>query len=104
MFPDWGLRVKNSAIHIGPPQILHTFMYSVHRELEPGDRGSRFPLLLDDLYISGKINGEDGKEFQDELNTIRSAFVSFAPDNVIWIFNKKKVCLLYTSPSPRDRG
>ena len=87
----WGLKIGNSVTYIGSPKILQTFLLTIHRELETQGWGSRFPLLLNDLYVSGKIAGDKGKLLKNEMDVVRSEFASSSPDDVIWILNKEIV-------------
>ena len=62
---------------------MHSFFSSVAYHLENGDWGSRFPVIMNELY-QGKIKREDMDNAIEELNVIRKELQAFGPDKVIW--------------------
>ena len=78
-----GFKVKYYWYQIGHGDFLHSFFSSVAYHLENGDWGSRFPVIMNELY-QGKIKREDMDNAIEELNVIRKELQAFSPDKVIW--------------------
>ena len=78
-----GFKVKFYWYQIGHGDLLHQFFSSVAYHLENGDWGSRFPVIMNELY-QGKIKREDMDNAIEELNVIRKELQAFSPDKVIW--------------------
>ena len=78
-----GFKVKYYWYQIGNGDFLHSFFSSVAYHLENGDWGSRFPVIMNELY-QGKIKREDMDNAIEELNVIRKELQAFSPDKVIW--------------------
>ena len=78
-----GFKVKYYWYQIGHGDFLHSFFSSVAYRLENGDWGSRFPVIMNELY-QGKIKREDMDNAIEELNVIRKELQAFSPDKVIW--------------------
>ena len=78
-----GFKVKFYWYQIGNGDLLHSFFSSVAYHLENGHWGSRFPVIMNELY-QGKIKREDMDHAIEELNVIRKELQAFSPDKVIW--------------------
>ena len=78
-----GFKVKFYWYQIGHSDFLHSFFSSVAYYLENRDWGSRFPVIMNELY-QGKIKREDIDNAIEELNVIRKELQAFSPDKVIW--------------------
>lgn len=78
-----GFNVRFYWYQIGHGEFLYSFFSSVAYNLENGDWGSRFPVIMNDLY-QGKIKREDVDDAIEELNVIRKELRAFSPDKVIW--------------------
>ena len=64
-----GFKVKFYWYQIGHGDFLHSFFSSVAYHLENGDWGSRFPVIMNELY-QGKIKCEDMDDaIEDKLGT-----------------------------------
>ena len=69
-----------------------------------GDRGQR-PTLKDEVYEYDLVSGSFGTGGQDGIGEFGNNFSNYNPTQISNIkFNRAHGCLLYTSPSPRDRG
>ena len=81
-----------------------------HEVLAAGDRGVRVRILLDDIYHSGRdsayqtLNSHPNVQVR-LFNPMGNRGAARMPN---YALNKStrnyRICLLYTSPSPRDRG
>ena len=78
-----GFKVKFYWYQIGHGDFLYSFFSSVAYHLENGDWGSRFPVIMNELY-QGKIERENLDNAIEELNVIRKELQAFSPDKVIW--------------------
>ena len=78
-----GFKVKFYWYLIGHGDFLHSFFSTVAYNLENGDWGSRFPVIMNELY-QGKIEREDVDSAIEELNVIRKELQVYSPDKVIW--------------------
>ena len=78
-----GFKVKFYWYQIGHGDFLHSFFSTVAYNLENGDWGSRFPVIMNELY-QGKIERENVDSAIEELNVIRKELQAFSPDKVIW--------------------
>lgn len=78
-----GFKVKFYWYQIGYGDFLHSFFSTVAYNLEKGDWGSRFPVIMNELY-QGKIDCEDTHKALEELKVIKKELQVFSPDKVIW--------------------
>jgi hypothetical protein len=79
------LDLGNVSDEVGTPDFFHAFFSTVSGNLEPAGWGSRFPILLRELYKGelGKVRAEHARI---ELAQIRTEMSSLPPDRVIWDF------------------
>ena len=87
-------------------QLLNMFLFKPRKEEE---KQKDDPKLNQDLAIITQMNQEFALslDLDDTLKTalqVIIARINAQAANIFLIEDKKKVCLLYTSPSPRDRG
>lgn len=78
-----GFNVGFYWYQIGSGDFLHCFFSTVAGNLENGDWGSRFPLLMNELY-QGRLENEKVADAIVELNTIKAELKKISPDKVIW--------------------
>ena len=78
-----GFKVKFYWYQIGNGDFLHLFFSTVVYNLENETWGSRFPIIMNDLY-QGKVNREDIDKAIEELKIIKTELQKFSPDKVIW--------------------
>ena len=78
-----GFTVDFFYYSIGSADFLHSFFSTVAVNLEGGKWGSRFPVLMNELY-QGKLPVEKADIASEELNTIREELKKFSPDKVVW--------------------
>lgn len=68
---------------IGSGDLLHSFFSTVAHHLEGGKWGSRYPLLMNELY-QGELAAEHTAAALEELADIKDKLKSLSPDKVIW--------------------
>lgn len=78
-----GFTVDFFYYSIGSADFLHSFFSTVAVNLEGGKWGSRFPVLMNELY-QGKLPVEKADIASEELNTIREELKKISPDKVVW--------------------
>ena len=78
-----GFKVKFYWYQIGSGDFLYAFFSTVAYRLENKKWGSRFPIVMNQLYQKG-ITWENAGEAINELYIIRKELMSFTPDKVIW--------------------
>ena len=78
-----GFKVEFYWYQIGHGDFLHSFFSTVAYNLEDGNWGSCFPILMNELY-QGKIKCEEIDNAIEELNVIRKELQVLSPDKVIW--------------------
>ena len=78
-----GFKVKFYWYQIGQGDFLHAFFSTVAFNLENKNWGSRFPIIMNELY-QGKLNNKNVDKAICELNQIKDELADFTPDKVIW--------------------
>jgi 2,3-bisphosphoglycerate-dependent phosphoglycerate mutase len=78
-----GLKVANIVWPVGAASFFKAFFSTVAARLEPDGWGTRFPLVMHDLY-EGEISGDDAAQARKELDTIREELRKFPPSDVVW--------------------
>lgn len=78
-----GFKVRFYWYQIGHGDFLHSFFSTVAYNLEGGKWGSRFPVIMNELY-QGKMNWEDADKAIEELSIIKKELQAFTPDKIIW--------------------
>lgn len=68
---------------IGSAQFLRSFFSTVYVRLEQGNWGSRFPVLMRELYSGSLVDARVGQA-REELKMIRSELGSFKPTDAVW--------------------
>lgn len=78
-----GFKVGCIWYEIGAASFLHSFFSTVAYNLEGGNWGTRFPLIMNELY-QGELTNANVPNAKVELNTIESELKNLSPDKVIW--------------------
>lgn len=78
-----GFKVKFYWYQIGSGDFLHSFFSTVAYNLEYRCWGSRFPVIMNELY-QGKIECENTDRALGELKIIRKELQAFTPDKIVW--------------------
>ena len=79
------LDLGNVSDEVGTPDFFHAFFSTISGNLEPAGWGSRFPILLRELY-KGELGKVRAEQARIELAQIRTEMSSLPPDRVIWDF------------------
>ena len=83
-----GFKVGFLWYQIGSGDFLHCFFSTVAVNLENNSWGSRFPLIMNQLY-QGSLESENVSKALIELNTIKEELRKISPNKVIWDDIKK---------------
>ena len=78
-----GFKVMFFWYQIGTGDFLHSFFSTVAYNLENGRWGSRFPVIMNELY-QGKLARENTDKALEELRIIRKELQKFSPEKVVW--------------------
>lgn len=78
-----GFKVKFYWFQIGHGDFLHSFFSTVAYNLENGNWGSRFPIIMNELY-QGKLKNGHVDEAIKELYLIKKELQRFEPEHVVW--------------------
>lgn len=78
-----GFKVGCIWYEIGAASFLHSFFSTVAYNLEGGNWGTRFPVIMNELY-QGELTNANVPNAKVELNIIESELKDLSPDKVIW--------------------
>lgn len=78
-----GLKTGPIFYTIGTGSFMHAFFSTIAYHLERQKWGSKFPVLMNQLY-SGEIQPEESKIALDEIKMIIKGLSELKPDQVIW--------------------
>lgn len=78
-----GFKVKFYWYQIGHGDFLHSFFSTVAYNLENEKWGSRFPIIMNELYY-GKVSNENAEKAIKELSIIQKELKEFTPERVVW--------------------
>lgn len=78
-----GFKVKFYWYQIGNGDFLYSFFSTVAYNLENENWGSRFPIIMNELYY-GKVSNENTEKAIKELGIIQKELKEFTPEKVIW--------------------
>lgn len=78
-----GFKVKFYWYQIGYGDFLHSFFSTVAYNLENENWGSRFPIIMNELY-HGKVSNENTDKAIKELGIIQKELKEFTPEKVVW--------------------
>ena len=76
-------RVGCIMYEIGTASFLHSFFSTVAYRLENNRRGSKFPVIMNELY-QGKLSCKNVPVAKAELTQIKKDLTMFSPNKVIW--------------------
>jgi 2,3-bisphosphoglycerate-dependent phosphoglycerate mutase len=77
------LRVANILWPVGAASFFTSFFSTIAARLEPAGWGTRFPVLMLELY-EGEVSGDHAAEARKELDTIREELRAHPPSAVVW--------------------
>ena len=76
-------RVGCIMYEIGTASFLHSFFSTVAYRLENNRWGSKFPVIMNELY-QGKLSCKNVPVAKAELTQIKKDLTMFSPNKVIW--------------------
>jgi len=77
------LALGNVSDEVGSPDFFHAFFSTISGNLEPAGWGSRFPVLMRELY-RGELARPSAGKARTELAAIHTELQALPPDRVIW--------------------
>lgn len=80
-----GLHVGNWFASVGTPAFFNAFFSTVFVRLEASSWGSRFPVVMNDLY-AGHVSPSAAAPMLTELETLRCELAKLPPNDVVWDF------------------
>ncbi|WP_439450029.1 Imm70 family immunity protein [Stenotrophomonas sp. ATs4] len=83
-----GIRLGQITDEIGSRNVLYAFFSTIAGNLEPDGWGSRFPILMRQLY-AGRLQQSDAAEALAELHRVRCELAELPPARVIWSFEER---------------
>ncbi|WP_263469147.1 immunity 70 family protein [Stenotrophomonas riyadhensis] len=78
-----GIRLGQITDEIGSSSFLYAFFSTISGNLEPDGWGSRFPILMRQLY-AGRLQQSDAADALAELHIVRRELADLPPARVIW--------------------
>ena len=84
------LHVGTDSHEIGSPSFLKAFFSCVLVLIESEDWGSRFPVVMNDLY-SGHLDAARATEARDELRKVKEELSTYSPSYVVWDFENRNL-------------
>jgi len=85
-----GLKQGSVITEIGPGSILHALCSTIAVHLEGGRWGSRFPLLMEELY-QGVLQARDVDAARAELIEVRKGLAELSPAQLVWDIERPDV-------------
>ena len=83
-----GFLVRNYWSEFGSSDALYSWFSTICYRLEDSKWGSRFPVVMKDLYYDEEygVPYEKVEQFREELETIEQEFSNLTPKDAIWSF------------------
>jgi hypothetical protein len=78
-----GVKVRSNMWLVGSPEFLFALFSTIRVRLEPDGWGSRFPVLMHELY-AGEVTPERAPAALAELDQIREELRRLAPSALVW--------------------
>jgi 2,3-bisphosphoglycerate-dependent phosphoglycerate mutase len=78
-----GVKVRSNMWVVGTSDFLFAFFSTVRVRLEPEGWGSRFPLVMNELY-AGEVAAEHAPAALAEIDQIREELRRLAPSALVW--------------------
>ena len=77
------LKVRSNVWPVDSGDFLFAFFSTVRTRLEPDGWGSRFPVVMNELY-GGELSGESAPKAVAELDQIREELRKLPPSKLVW--------------------
>ena len=84
-----GLFVDPIYYSIGTASFLNSFFSTIYLSVEKSDWGSRYPIIMNDLY-GGCVKKDRLDKLEDEIVKLRNDFKKLKPEKVVWDFENLK--------------
>ena len=78
-----GFKIDFLWYQVGTPDFLHAFFSTISYNLEGNKWGSKYPILMNELY-QGKLKWENASKAVEELKLIREKLKKFSAEYVVW--------------------
>ena len=78
-----GLSVRSTVWPVGTGDFFHAFFSTVSARLEPDGWGTRFPVLMNELY-GGELAADHAASALAELDQVRGELRRLPPSDVVW--------------------
>jgi 2,3-bisphosphoglycerate-dependent phosphoglycerate mutase len=78
-----GVRVRSNMWLVGTGDFFHAFFSTISARLEPDGWGTRFPVLMNELY-NGELAPEHAPAALAELDQVREDLRRLPPSDVVW--------------------
>ena len=78
-----GIKVGSITDEMGTSEFFHAFFSTISANLETNGWGSKFPVLLNNLY-QGSLSPSEATTAINELNIIKKELEKFPPTKVVW--------------------
>lgn len=83
-----GIQLGRITDEIGSSDFLYAFFSTITGNLEPDGWGSRFPIIMKQLY-AGCVQKSDAATALSEMHVIRRELAQLPPVQVIWSFDDR---------------
>lgn len=74
---------RSVVTEIGPGELLHSVFSTIGVRLENGKWGSRFPVVMHQLY-QGSVSSPDANDAYEEMKVIKKELSELSPAMVVW--------------------
>ena len=78
-----GIKVDFLWFSIGTGDFFHSFFSTICINLENGNWGSKFPIIMNALY-GGEIEVSNLEEAKKEIEELKEELQELSPKNVVW--------------------
>jgi 2,3-bisphosphoglycerate-dependent phosphoglycerate mutase len=78
-----GLSVRGNVWLVGTGDFFHAFFSTIGARLEPDGWGTRFPVLMTELY-GGELAADHAARALAELERVREELRRLPPSDVVW--------------------
>jgi hypothetical protein len=82
------LHVAARSFELGSDSFFYCFFSTISANLEPAGWGSRFPVVMNELY-EGAVSPAELPLLRQELTTIHEELKQFPPSRVVWDFEDR---------------
>jgi len=76
-------KIGGVVTEIGSPDLVHAFFSTISYHLEPGGWGTKYPVLLKELYHTS-LPAKKATSALQEVREVREKLKAYAPEQVIW--------------------